>query len=125
MEQDQILTEVLAELKVIRLQVSDNATRVYKTEISLESINKTIENLENYKERIVKLEGSMHYLNTTLDKTNTTLEKLDSTVDSIKEVLTIQKGSSKTLGTVWEVLKWVGVAGIIPALKAIIDHFPK
>lgn len=122
MEQEQILSEVLAELKIIKQHIGDSDARIYKTEITLESINRSIESIENYKERIVKLEGSMHYLNTTLDKTNTTLEKLDATVDNIKEILTVQKGSAKTAGYIWEGLKWIGIGSLFPIGKALIEY---
>lgn len=123
------LAGIISELKQIRQEIQANTTRIIRAETTLESFNKTIEGLENYKERVVKLEGSMHYLNTTLDKTNTTLEKLDETVDSIKEVLTIQKGTQtsheKTKNFLWEAAKWIGIAGIIPMLKALVDQFNK
>lgn len=123
------MEQLRADLQTLKIIVTEISAKSIKNEVAIDALVRSIELLETYKERIVKLEGSMHYLTSTLDKTNTTLEKLDANVDSIKEVLTIQKGqqngSKETKSVIWDVLKWVGVAGIIPMLEAFFKHYIK
>lgn len=128
-EDNKILSEVLSDLKSIKQTLTDNTTRIIKTEISIETINKGINLIESYKERIIRLEGSQEHLTAILDKTNNTLDKLDQTVDSIKDVITaqrgIQSGVNKTNSNLWEVVKWLGVGSIFPLVKALLDHYNK